>query len=195
MLLSLYLLQRMHSIGQHSLDTMLPLLLLFVDALFPKHQSQGRSGLALCHAVMINHVLYCSGCLPIASDLHTIQHVASEARHPTVEILCCTYRGPTANPVRQEAMKAATGPATGRDATAKSTPTTSESSQPSGQPAAQKASQPAAKLDESLFTLGTSIRPLIVITPAIQCSVLSRVLSVYVRLHDSHRCDVFNVQS
>ena len=68
------------------------------------------------------------------------------------------HRGPTIpSPARQEASRAATGPATGRDATAQNTYTTGQPSQ-SSQPAAQKASQPGAKLDEKLFTLGDSIK-------------------------------------
>ena len=67
---------------------------------------------------------------------------------------CWSYRGPTtASPARQEATRAATGPAAGTDATAKSASTANQPSQ-SSQPAAETAKRPGAKLDEQLFTLG-----------------------------------------
>ena len=67
-------------------------------------------------------------------------------------------RGPTtAGPARQEASRAATGPAMGRDAAAQNTHTTGQLSQ-SSQSATQKASQPGAKLDEKLFTLGDPVK-------------------------------------
>lgn len=191
MLLSLSLLPSMHSIGQQSHSTMLPLLHLFVDALFPtasiiglirtcclpRSDNQPRPALLRLSACC-RRLAYNTACCNWKNST------------PLFELPCCTYRSPTANPVRQEAMRAATGSATGRDTTAKSTPIASEPSQPSSQPAAQKASQPAAKLDESLFTLGNPIRLSRVTTSAMHCSMLSNMWSVYVWRHDSHRFDV-----
>lgn len=71
-----------------------------------------------------------------------------------LDTACCLYRGlTTASPARQEATRAATGPAAGRDATAKSPSTANQPSQSSQAPA-ETAKQPGAKLDEKLFTLG-----------------------------------------
>ena len=86
--------------------------------------------------------------------MHVLQTFSTQT---LIDPVCELHRGNTrATPARQEASRAATGPAAGRDATAKPTAAASQPATQPSRPAAQTATQPAAKLDEKLFTLGNS---------------------------------------